>query len=160
MATPTSLPAAQTTGNVLTAAYVNDLRGAFRVLQLFSVQSTVQQLSPTTTYADVTSLTVTITPQANTNKILVISTNSLLAAGAAADGGIRIMRGATNIFTSVQCIGTANVGGSYTTIFLDSPATTSATTYKIQFNRDAGTGNLWHSITNTLSNLVVMEISA
>jgi len=160
MATPTNLPAAQTTGNVLTSAYVNDLRGAFRILQLFSVQGAVSQLSTSATYVDATNMTVTITPQSNTNKILIISSDSILASSASADGGIRIMRGATNIFTSVQCIGVANSGGSYTTTFLDSPATTSATTYKIQFNRDAGTGNLYHSITNTLSNLIVMEISA
>ena len=33
MATPTNLPATQTSGNVLTAAWLNDLRGAFRILQ-------------------------------------------------------------------------------------------------------------------------------
>ena len=160
MAAFTSLPASQTTGNVLTAAYMNDLRGAFRVLQLSSVQGNTEQTSTSATYADVTGLSVTLTPQATTNKILIISTNSLLASANAADCGIRLLRGATNIFTSVQFIGAANTGASVTSIFLDSPATTSATTYKVQFNRNAGTGTVYSSITGTLSNLVVMEISA
>jgi hypothetical protein len=160
MATPTNLPSSFTDNTTLPAATLNNLRGAFRVLQLFSVQGTTQQLSTSTGWAEVTGLTVTITPQSATNKILIISTNSLLASLAAADGAIRIMRGATNIFTSVQLIGTANVGGSYTTIYLDEPTTTSATTYKIEFRRDAGTGNLYSSVTNTLSNLIVAEISA
>ncbi len=160
MAAFTSLPASQTTGNVLTAAYMNDLRGAFRVLQLSSVQGNTQQTSTSATYADVTGLSVTLTPQATTNKILIISTNSLLASANAADCGIRLLRGATDIFTSVQFIGAANTGASVTSIFLDSPATTSATTYKVQFNRNAGTGTVYSSITGTLSNLVVMEISA
>lgn len=160
MAAFTSLPASQTTGNVLTAAYMNDLRGAFRVLQLSSVQGNTQQTSTSATYADVTGLSVTLTPQATTNKVLIISTNSLLASANAADCGIRLLRGATDIFTSVQFIGAANTGASVTSIFLDSPATTSATTYKVQFNRNAGTGTVYSSITGTLSNLVVMEISA
>lgn len=160
MAAFTSLPASQTTGNVLTAAYMNDLRGAFRVLQLSSVQGSTQQTSTSATYADVTGLSVTLTPQATTNKILIISTNSLLASASAADCGIRLLRGATDIFTSVQFIGAANTGASVTSIFLDSPATTSATTYKVQFNRNAGTGTVYSSIAGTLSNLVVMEISA
>lgn len=160
MATPTNLPASFTVGQVLTAAQQNDLRGAFRVLQLSSVQGNTEQTSTSATYADVTGLSVTLTPQATTNKILIISTNSLLASANAADCGIRLLRGATNIFTSVQFIGAANTGASVTSIFLDSPATTSATTYKVQFNRNAGTGTVYSSITGTLSNLVVMEISA
>jgi hypothetical protein len=160
MATPTNLPAAQTTGNVLTAAYVNDLRGAFRVLQVFSVQGATQQTSTSATYADVTSLTVTITPQASTNKILIVSTNALLASAASADAGIQFLRGATTIYTSVSAIMATNTGGTFTNIYLDSPATTSATTYKVQFNRNAGTGTVFSSIASTLSNLVIMEISA
>lgn len=160
MATPTSLPASFVDGTVLSAATMNNLRGAFRILQLESVQGATQQTSTSATYADVTSLSVTITPQATSNKILLVSTNSLLASGAAADCGIRFLRGATNIFTSVQFIGATNTGASVTSIYLDSPATTSATTYKVQFNRNAGTGTVYSSITNTLSNLVVMEISA
>jgi hypothetical protein len=160
MATPTNLPAAATTGQVYTAANVNDLRGAFRVLQLFSVQASTQQTSINTTYVDITSATVTITPQATSNKILIVSTNSFLASVAAATAGLRILRGATSIFASAQALMSADTGGSFTTIYLDSPATTSATTYKIQFRRDSGTGTLYSNLGGTLSNLLVVEISA
>ena len=40
MATPTTLPATFVAGNVLTAAQMNDLRGAFRVLQIVSTTKT------------------------------------------------------------------------------------------------------------------------
>lgn len=160
MASATSLPASFTSGQILTATNMNDMRGAFRILQLSSVQTSTQQLSTSATYADITSMTLTITPQASTNKILVVSVNSLLASGFACDIGVRIVRDSTNIFTSVQLIGTANVGGSFTTIYLDSPATTSAVTYKVQWNRNGGTGNAYSNIGGTLSNLVVMEVSA
>lgn len=160
MATATSLPAAFVANTVLTAAQQNDLRGAFRVLQFFSVQGATQQTSVTTTYADITSLTVTITPQSATNKILLISTNNLLASSVASTAGIRMLRDATNIFTSIQGYFLADSGASVTSIFLDSPASTSAITYKVQFNRSAGTGTVYSNLSPALSNFVVMEISA
>ena len=46
MATPTTLPASFTAGQVLTAAQMNDLRGAFRVLQV--VQATKANTFSTT----------------------------------------------------------------------------------------------------------------
>jgi hypothetical protein len=160
MATPTSLPAAQTTGNVLTAAYMNDLRGAFRVLQLKSEIGNTSQTSTSTTYGDVTGLSITITPQSSTSKILIISANHLLASGASVDAGIRILRDATNIFTSIQAVMAINTGGSFVSVFLDSPASTSALIYKVQFNRNSGVGTVFSSIATTQSNLVVAEISA
>ena len=132
----------------------------FSVLQTKSVQSSTQQTSTSSTYADITSHTLTITPNSATNKILIVSTNSLLASGLACDVGIRILRDATNIFTSVQGVFAANVGASVTSIYLDSPATTSATTYKVQFNRATGSGTAYSNVSGTLSNLVVMEIYA
>lgn len=160
MATQTNLPASFVAGAILTADQQNNLRGAFRILQLFSVQGATQQTSVSATYADVTSLTVTITPQSSTNKILIVSTNSLLASAASADAGIQFLRGATTIYTGVAAVLATNTGGSFTSIYLDSPATTSATTYKAQFNRNSGTGTVYSSIAGTLSNLIVMEISA
>jgi hypothetical protein len=160
MATPTNLPAAATAGQVYTAANVNDLRGAFRILQLFSVVGNTQQTTTSATYGDVTGLSVTITPQATSSKILIISANHLLASGAVADAGIRFLRDATNIYTSVNAVLATNTGGSFVSVFLDSPASTSAITYKVQVNRTGGTGTVYSSIATTQSNLVVAEISA
>lgn len=160
MATQTSLPASFVSGNILTAQQQNDLRGAFRVLQLFSVVGNTSQTSTSATYADVTGLSVTITPQSATSKILLISANHLLASGAVADAGIQFLRGATTIYTSVNAVLATNTGGSFSSIYLDSPASTSATTYKVQFNRNGGTGTVFSSIATTQSNLIVAEISA
>jgi hypothetical protein len=160
MATPTNLPASFSTAQILTAAQQNGLRGAFRILQLFSVSLSTQQTTTSATYGDITGATVTITPQATTNKILVISTNSLLASSASAVAGIQILRDATSIFDSLQAyMGTDN-GGSFTSMVLDSPNTTSATIYKVQLKRNSGSGLLYSNLAGSLSNLVVMEISA
>ena len=130
------------------------------VLQTLSVQSSTQQTSTSSTYADITGHTLTITPSSATSKILIMSANSLLASVNSCDIGIRILRDSTNIFTSVNGILPANQGGSFSTMYMDSPATTSATTYKVQFNRNAGSGTAYSNISGTLSNLVVMEIFA
>ena len=162
MVTPTALPAAFTSGQVLTAADQNLLRGAFRVVSVTTATGTASQGSTSATYADLTGLTITITPQENTNKILIVSANALFASSAAADAGIRFLRGATTIFTSIALYGVANNGATAVNVFLDSPATTSATTYKVQFNRSAGTGTVISNLNypNSLSTLLVMEISA
>jgi len=162
MATPTTLPATAVAGDILTAAYVNNLKGAFRVLNVTTAVGTASQGSTSATFADITGLSITITPQSNTNKILIVSTNALFASANAADAGIRFLRGATNIFTSIPLYALANNGATCTSIFLDSPATTSATTYKVQFNQSAGTGTVISNLNypNSLSTLLVMEISA
>jgi len=159
MATPTTLPSAFVSGNVLLASELNDLRGAFRILQLSVVETNTQQTSTSATYADVTGGSISITPSATSNKILIVSADSLLASSAAADAGIRFVRDATNIFTGVAGVMAGNTGGSFTSIYLDAPATTSATTYKVQFNRNGGTGTVYHSISSTKSTFLVAEIS-
>ena len=161
MATPTNLPATATAGQVYTAANVNDLRGAFRVLQVFANVLDTQQTSTTTTFANITDGLITITPQAASNKILIISTNAFLASVNAADGGLRILRDATNIYTEFVAVLLGNSGGNFTSIVLDSPNTTSAINYQLQFARSAGsTGTLYHSIASTAGAFLVAEISA
>jgi hypothetical protein len=163
MATPTNLPAAQTTGNVLTAAYVNDLRGAFRVLQVVSA-TTASALSQTTsTYAD-TGLTATITPQSNTSQILVlVGQNGLLKQGDSAVN-IRLLRGGTSISVVTTEAGyTGTSTNNYATasaFYLDSPATTSATTYKTQYGSKTN-GQASHvQFGAATSYIVLLEISA
>ena len=72
MATPTNLPAAFTVGQVATAAQMNDLRGAFRILQVIQGTTSTRTSSSTTTYAD-TTLSASITPTSSSSKILVIA---------------------------------------------------------------------------------------
>jgi len=143
MATPTTLPASFTAGQVLTAAQQNALRGAFRVLQVVSGSTSTQASSSVTTYAD-TNLTATITPTSATSKVLVVVTqNGLVKTSGNANNAInlKLLRGVTDIQRFANSMGFTNSAlslytGSATTQFLDSPATTSATTYKTQFAND------------------------
>jgi hypothetical protein len=160
MATPTNLPAAATVGQVYTAANVNDLRGAFRVLQVKSMSLTTQ-LQATAAYAD-TGLTLAITPQSSTSQIMVFVNMALYMNNTGANANVLVLRGASTIWSAPNLF-TANSGaaGAIQSInYLDSPATTSATTYKVQFKND-GSNLLFLNINgNNRSSLTLMEISA
>ena len=94
-----------------------------------------------TSYTDITGLSVAITPTLATSKVLVTVTLSG-SQGTSGNGVFKLVRGATDIAVSTagsNINGFAMVSDSYSSsafscaiTFLDSPATTSATTYKIQ----------------------------
>ena len=166
MATPTTLPAAFVAGAILTADQQNNLRGAFRVLQVVSASNNTQAGSGSSTFAD-TGLTATITPQSATSKVLVIvnqagcykdTTNTWVE--------LQLLRGAT-VLEKFEAYAAYNntpasvngVGGCGTT-WLDSPATTSATTYKTQFCSGANSINAYVQVAASRSTITLMEISA
>jgi len=166
MATPTNLPAAFSTAQVLTAAQQNALRGAFRVLQVIYGTTTTETTNSTSTFAD-TTLTASITPQSVDSKVLVmVSQNGLFKQATNSQNRIkvRVMRGATNIGENGNLYlytdtATGN-GGSYSISILDSPATTSATTYKTQFQNPANVAAVLTQENSARSTIVLMEISA
>jgi hypothetical protein len=168
MATPTTLPAAAVAGDVLTAAYVNDLRGAFRVLQVVSVDFGTAALNSTTTYAD-TGLTLSITPSSASSKVLAIAIQNGCGKEAGNSGSeliVNMMRGATELgFASGGGTNSSSVNyfGSIVLVYLDSPNSTSAVTYKTQFKNHAAAASVRVQTGNTAnpkSMMVLMEISA
>lgn len=179
MATPTTLPATFTAGQVLTAAQMNDLRGAFRVLQVVSTTKTDAFTSTSTSFADVTGLSLTITPSATSSKILVFGSLTGSNDQAVAYMGARMMRDTTPIMvgdtagnrTSSFNIFVANAEDVETIAgqVLDSPASTSALTYKWQVatigggtcyvNRSKTDTNVNYNF-RTASSITALEISA
>lgn len=152
MATPTTLPSTFTAGQVLTAAQMNNLRGAFRVLQVVSTAKTDTFSASVNAGANtaITGLSATLTPSATTSNVLVIA--HVPMAISVADSGIflTLYRGATPIGVgaspgSRQAVTTGMMGnsnldtmGSAALFFLDSPATTSATTYSLYISHASG----------------------
>lgn len=184
MATPTTLPASFTSGQVLTAAQMNNLRGAFRVLQVAQATKTDTFTTTSTSYVDVTGLTISITPSSTSSKILVfadVKISSTVGAGNAPV--VQIVRDSTAIYNGAAA-GNRTVGtygfnaesgdlnryiGASGSCYLDSPNTTSATTYKIQMRQGGGgTGSVnqaggdsnFNGWVRTASSITVMEISA
>ena len=175
MATPTTLPSTFVAGNVLTAAQMNDLRGAFRILQVVSTTKTDQFTTTSSTYVDVTGLTATITPTATTSKVLV-KLDVCAAQTTAANDTFQLRRDSTDIGVSTGGSGTnqtwegsvRNITGSNAALpmsfaFLDSPASTSALVYKLAVKVSGGTLYVNTSTTGVvgyISTITVMEVSA
>ena len=167
MATPTNLPATAVSGEILTAAYVNNLRGAFRVLQVVYATTNTPLLSSTTAFAT-TGLTATITPQSTSNKVLAIVTqNGCYKGPGNANNGLnlRLMRAGTKIAdimvaggytntTLTQFIGTGSVA------ILDSPSTIAATIYNTEFANQQASADVGVQTVNATSTIILMEISA
>jgi hypothetical protein len=113
--------------------------GGGKVLQVVQSTSTSITSNSTNTFADATGLSVTITPSSATSKVLIQLTHQIYMSSADALNALelRILRGATNIHKYGTELGQVNTGVKKqlqaSAIYLDSPATTSATTYKVQF---------------------------
>jgi hypothetical protein len=113
--------------------------------------------STTSTYANVTGLTVTISPSSATSKVLVIAQVSWgIEAGGSNDENINFRLAGGNIsyegaspgsrIPSVFGGGTggmSNMVNPGIMVFLDSPATTSATTYSVQIRRGFAVGTMY-----------------
>jgi hypothetical protein len=121
-----------------------------KVLQVVSTTKTDTFTLNSATYTDVTGLSASITPSAATSKILVLVSLNMATNASAGFAYARIVRDSTAIAigdsasSRIQSTtgGVSKIaetqffGGSN---FLDSPATTSSTTYKIQLYAQAGT---------------------
>ena len=183
--TTLTLPSANATAN----QYIkNDGAGALSWATLPESGKTLQVLQPTaitsdtlsttsTAFVDIAGLTQSITPSAATSKILVLF-NCMVGANSGWHGHVRLVRDSTPVgvgdangsrkqSTSEGSGGNASMCQPVPGMFLDSPSTTSATTYKLQWaTESAGTIYLNRSFTNTdnlnfgtfISTLTVMEI--
>ena len=142
------------------------------VLQVVTATYATQTSSSSgNTWVD-TGLSATITPTSSSSKILVlVAANGLRKVGTSNSGvavGLRVLRGATQIVdvgldnasTETVANGGTNTTAS-STCYLDSPATTSATTYKLQFNNARAVSDLVYvCIGNCTSVITLMEIAA
>jgi len=136
------------------------------VLQVVNANTASAVSNTTQTNAD-SGLTATITPSSATSKILCIVNMAGLYNGSTASLGhrLQLIRGATNIvqFASyTNFISSANqLFTQAGTNFLDSPSTTSATTYKVQFCKSDGTvGTVSLQQNGEASTITLMEIAA
>jgi hypothetical protein len=130
--------------------------GGGKVLQVVSVDTTSGVNITTETNTD-TNLTATITPSSTSSKILIIISARVRGQrdGTSSAGiGGQLLRGATQIRNfGTRLLGgyievAANSNGSYTrhlnnvsVTYLDSPSTTSATTYKLQSRLESTSAN-------------------
>ena len=158
-----------------------------KILQVVQTVKTDSFSVLNTTSTDITGMTVTITPASSNSKILILVE---LAVGDQGNGyaGIRLYRGSTNIGQSTALdsenaantqdtafgFGSESSQGTYklnntSFKFLDTPSTTSATTYKLNIitwssktfylNRPYSLGNARYTMSGT-STITAMEVAA
>ena len=165
-----------TNGQVLTAdstaatgiKWATAAGGGGKVLQVVSATYATATSNSTSTYAD-TGLTATITPSSATSKVLVIvSQNGCTKSAGNSQNriGLRLLRGATNILSLGDYFGYDGnavevIGESISLNYLDSPATTSATTYKTQFANPNNSASVSVQFTSSHnSTITLLEIGA
>jgi len=131
------------------------------VLQVVSATYSTQATTSTSSFVD-TGLTATITPTKNTSKILVLITHNGNAKNTVAGNGLqfKIYRGATDLgtFEDVASYGVNFIGGAAAMSYQDSPATTSATTYKTQFSSRENVPAVFVQYNSSKSTITLMEI--
>jgi hypothetical protein len=147
--------------------------GGGKILQVVQATYSTETTSTSTSFAD-TGLTASITPSSASNTILVMISQPFFHSrlGNGSGGGVRLMRGASQIFTAdnsytagrIGAGGTTSVeGGSYISFsYIDSPATTSSTTYKTQFRvyQAANSGTIAAQSGSVGASIILMEIGA
>jgi len=167
-----------TNGHVLTADSTQSLgikwaaaAGGGKVLQVVSATTATTVQNYTTTMAD-TGLSASITPSATSSKVLVLISQNYWAGRNDNVVGVfaQLMRGSTIIQPKWPIhLGATRVAGAPLEIdaengwsYLDSPSTTSSTTYKTQFKLIYTDVGGWGTAANyqSTSSIILMEIGA
>ena len=138
-----------------------------------TVDNTATTAISTTSYTDAGSLNVSITPTTTSNKILIVATTNIQAFVNSQEVsiGLRLLRGSSEIieypYAAVLEAGTSGNGRifynmNHTASFLDSPSTTSSTTYKIQLKTYSTSNSMkvQYNQNSSKSTILAMEISA
>jgi hypothetical protein len=150
--------------NTYTQAQVDGFINTAKVVQVVVGTTTTQLNTNSTTYQD-TSLTATITPTSASNKILVlVSQNGVSKTSNNSNNGVwlRLLRDGTQISLIGAYLGfngtATNMTLSASTGYLDTPATTSAVTYKTQYKNNVAAADVYVQDGNTLSSIILMEV--
>jgi len=152
------------------AGTLDRLERAGNILQVVNGGTSSQVSISTTSYVD-SGLTATITPTSSTSKVLVLIDQSCewTQTGGSGGMGIRVLRDltvineppATSIPLSDYIAQATQHYFRYTPTILDSPATTSAVTYKTQGRLAGSASATFQSGTTTkgTSRIVLMEVA-
>ena len=146
------------------------------ILQVVSATKTDTFTSATPTFTDVPGLSASITPRSTSSKILVNVTVSGIGGDSSGSGGTgfillrdstpiaRATGGSSHNFTghlSGRLLASAAVSLNSAAMTLDSPATTSSITYKVQVSANSNTIYVNRDVDNvgSVSTITLMEVA-
>ena len=134
--------------------------GGGKVLQVLTATDTTERSTSSTSFVTASNtLTITITPSATSSKIFLVTSGTGYQSGSSSK--FTIYRGGTNLSTASEneLVQFEANRSSIGMTFLDSPNTTSATTYQVYFRNSGGsTTNL--NPNNNQSVITAFEIGA
>ena len=147
-------------------------------VQVLQAVKTDTFTTTSTSFVDVTGLSVTITPKSTSSKVLILGSlsgngnHNTYAAHPQLVRGSTVINVGTGVGSRTPALAMLEVAaGAFATIpiaFLDSPATTSATTYKIRIRSNTGANIVFNrgqtdsdgpAYSRPASTLIVMEIA-
>ena len=131
------------------------------VLQVVEGTRTDGTNTSSSSYVDV-GLSATITPKSTSSKVFVIVGAGFGNTSAGTNNNVRIVRGSTEIrsFSRVAFQANGHMNAHQIFTVLDSPSTTSATTYKVQYMTDGGGFRINDSAGDTsVATITLMEIA-
>jgi hypothetical protein len=156
-----TLPAS--TGTVLTTGSPQ----SNGVIQVVQSSTTTQTTSSSTSYADATGFTATITPKFATSKVLImVGANGCFknSGNTGSALNLKLQKNGSDLIAWTSLVGTTgssvqNYVGSNVLNYLDSPATTSATTYKVQLANNVAASFVAINQNNDTSTITLLEIA-
>ena len=156
-------------GTILTSASQSIPSAALpvgSVLQVVNATYATQASSSSSAYAD-TGATATITPKFSTSKILIsLTMNGIGKETSDTSVNLKLQKNSSDL--SIYTVNTVGYTGNSSVTFpgssaynyLDSPATTSATTYKVQFASNSNNAVVYVQLNGSISTITLMEIAA
>ena len=135
-----------------------------KVLQVLNATTTSETATTSSSY-QATNLSVSITPSNSANKVLIQAQFVLCTATDSNWADSTLYRGASNLVGANGCVGVyigdaSQIHTPASITFLDSPSTTSATTYTVRIRSRNNSGNTRFNADNFTATIVAMEISA
>jgi len=139
-----------------------------KVLQYVVATNAAVQSTTSTSYADITNLTADITPSATSSKVhIIFNDNFWLNRSSTSTGGAYIInKGGSDISATEHGpalivdgnSGNKSLYGNNHFEYIDSPSTTSSTTYKVRFKANSGT-TFYSQQGNRTASLILMELA-
>lgn len=136
-----------------------------KILQVVMGTSNTNLNTTSTTYV-ASNLSVNITPVSSSNKVLVFACGTAgMANPNNSKGRYTIFRGATDLdgsgvgFVTEDSSDTTAIGTSCAMFYLDSPATTSSTTYAVYLKADVSSNNVQFGRNGSLQVIIAAEVN-
>jgi hypothetical protein len=157
------------TAKIAAGAVTAAKRGAGAILQVLGTTTETATTTTSSSFVDCTGFSLAITPSATSSKILIIAASTIEQDGSGNFTHATILRGSTNLGNSTNGLvnsheyyypGAQDQEQPCTMIYLDSPSTTSETTYKVQIRMNGGTRAGWNGPQNTVKgSFILVEIA-